>query len=122
VIRHYHGHLSSVNTISLHPTIDVLITAGRDSTARVWDVRTKANVYTLTGHTNTIASVVTQASEPQVGTKTVLLESCERIMFVLGTAGFLLSCLPSLLDFGTIRPWQLQFPLSTKPLKKYLES
>jgi hypothetical protein len=26
------------------------------------------------------------------------------VNFVLGTAGFLLSCLPSLFDFGTIRP------------------
>lgn len=53
-------------TLALHPTIDVLITAGRDSTARVWDMRTKANVHTLVGHTNTIASVITQAAEPQV--------------------------------------------------------
>lgn len=66
VIRHYHGHLSAVYTLTLHPTIDVLITAGRDSTARVWDMRTKANVHTLTGHTNTVASVVSQAAEPQV--------------------------------------------------------
>jgi hypothetical protein len=36
----------------------------------------------------------------------------ERIIFDLGTAGFLLSCLPSLFDFGSIRSWQLQFPLS----------
>lgn len=62
-----------MNTIALHPTIDVLVTAGRDSTARVWDVRTKANVYTLTGHTNTIASVVTQAAEPQVSLKWCVL-------------------------------------------------
>lgn len=66
VIRHYHGHLSAVYSLALHPTIDVLLTAGRDSTARVWDMRTKANVHTLTGHTNTVASVICQASEPQV--------------------------------------------------------
>lgn len=66
VIRHYHGHLSAVYTISLHPTIDVLVTAGRDATARVWDMRTKANVHTLTGHTDTIASLACQAVEPQV--------------------------------------------------------
>lgn len=66
VIRHYHGHLSAVYALSLHPTIDVLVTAGRDSTARVWDMRTKANVHTLTGHTSTIASVVCQAADPQV--------------------------------------------------------
>jgi hypothetical protein len=36
----------------------------------------------------------------------------ERIKFVLGAAGFLLPCLPSLFDFGTIRPWQLHFARS----------
>lgn len=35
VIRHYHGHLSAVYAMDLHPTIDVLVTSGRDSTARV---------------------------------------------------------------------------------------
>ena len=35
VVRHYHGHLSGVYCMSLHPTIDVLVTGSRDSTARV---------------------------------------------------------------------------------------
>ncbi|RUO96213.1 WD40-repeat-containing domain protein, partial [Jimgerdemannia flammicorona] len=35
VIRHYHGHLSGVYSLSLHPTLDVLVTSGRDATARV---------------------------------------------------------------------------------------
>jgi hypothetical protein len=39
----------------------------------------------------------------------------DRITFVLGTAGFLLSCLPSLFDFGT------QFPLLLKSLQKEFE-
>lgn len=66
VIRQYHGHLSAVYSMALHPLLDVLVTAGRDSTARVWDMRTKANIHTLTGHTNTVASVVCQECEPQV--------------------------------------------------------
>jgi hypothetical protein len=44
----------------------------------------------------------------------------EGVMFVLGTAGFLLSCLPSLFDFGTTRSWQLQFPLSNLFFFSYL--
>lgn len=52
--------------MALHPSIDVLVTAGRDSTGRVWDMRTKANVHTLVGHTNTVASVICQSAEPQV--------------------------------------------------------
>lgn len=35
VIRHYHGHLSGVYCMALHPTLDVLVTGGRDATARV---------------------------------------------------------------------------------------
>jgi pleiotropic regulator 1 len=35
VVRHYHGHLSGVYSIALHPTLDVLVTGGRDSVARV---------------------------------------------------------------------------------------
>ena len=38
VIRHYHGHLSGVYSLALHPTLDLLFTGGRDSCVRVWDV------------------------------------------------------------------------------------
>lgn len=41
VIRHYHGHLSGVYTLALHPQLDILMTGGRDSVCRVWDMRTK---------------------------------------------------------------------------------
>ncbi len=39
VIRHYHGHLSAIFCLKLHPTLDILITGGRDSAARIWDIR-----------------------------------------------------------------------------------
>jgi pleiotropic regulator 1 len=35
VIRHYHGHLSGVFCLDIHPTLDVIVTGGRDSCARV---------------------------------------------------------------------------------------
>lgn len=86
VIRHYHGHLSGVYAMrcvlylflgrskmclcvglaSLHPTLDVLVTSGRDASARVWDMRTKANIHVLSGHTGTVADVQCQESDPQV--------------------------------------------------------
>ena len=47
--RHYHGHLSGVYAIDLHPTIDVLATCGRDATTRIWDMRTKACIHSLSG-------------------------------------------------------------------------
>ena len=45
VIRHYHGHLSAVYDLALHPTLDVLVSCGRDSTARVWDMRSKVVIF-----------------------------------------------------------------------------
>jgi pleiotropic regulator 1 len=82
VIRHYHGHFSGVYslswviqficnqvrplTYSVHPTLDVLCTAGRDASVRVWDMRTRANIFTLTGHTSTVADVKCQDSDPQI--------------------------------------------------------
>jgi pleiotropic regulator 1 len=68
VIRQYHGHLSGIYSLSLHPTLDVLVTAGRDASARVWDMRTKAQVHVLSGHRGTVASVQCQDSDPQVVT------------------------------------------------------
>lgn len=36
MVRHYHGHLSAVQDLALHPTLDILVTCARDSTARVY--------------------------------------------------------------------------------------
>ena len=44
VIRNYHGHLSGVYTLALHPTLPLLMTGGRDSAVRVWDIRTRLQV------------------------------------------------------------------------------
>ena len=44
VIRQYHGHLSGVYSLGLHPSLDVLMTGGRDSVCRVWDMRTKVRL------------------------------------------------------------------------------
>ena len=52
--------------MALHPSLDILVTAGRDATARVWDMRTKVNIHTLTGHTNTVSSVICSQYEPQI--------------------------------------------------------
>lgn len=66
VVRHYHGHLSGVFTLSLHPILDLLISGGRDSVARVWDMRTKNQVHVLGGHTSTVSSILTAGVDPQV--------------------------------------------------------
>eukprot|EP01017_Pseudomicrothorax_dubius_P030250 TRINITY_DN3757_c0_g1_i4.p1 TRINITY_DN3757_c0_g1~~TRINITY_DN3757_c0_g1_i4.p1 ORF type:complete len:268 (-),score=59.20 TRINITY_DN3757_c0_g1_i4:51-815(-) len=66
VVRDYHGHLSGVYSLALHPTLDVLATGGRDSVVRLWDIRTKAQIHVLEGHTNAIASLIAQEYEPQL--------------------------------------------------------
>lgn len=67
VVRHYHGHLSGVHCLALHPTLDILVTGGRDSVARVWDMRTKKQIHALAGHSNAVGTVATNAVDPQVG-------------------------------------------------------
>lgn len=58
VVRQYHGHLSGVYSLALHPELDLLVTGGRDSTARVWDMRTKSQVQVLAGHSNTVEDII----------------------------------------------------------------
>jgi pleiotropic regulator 1 len=70
VIRHYHGHLSGVYALALHPTLDILCTGGRDSVCRVWDMRTKVQIHCLSGHDETVCSILTQGTDPQVRLRT----------------------------------------------------
>ena len=58
VVRQYHGHLSGVFALALHPSLDVFATGGRDSTVRLWDIRTKAEVMCLAGHRDIVESIV----------------------------------------------------------------
>jgi len=71
VIRHYHGHLSGVYTLALHPTLDVLVTGGRDGVARVWDMRTRSNIHVLSGHKQTVTDAKCQETDPQVITSSL---------------------------------------------------
>lgn len=34
VIRHYHGHLSGVYSVAIHPVLNILFSGGRDGTVR----------------------------------------------------------------------------------------
>ncbi|EZA53892.1 Pleiotropic regulator [Ooceraea biroi] len=67
VLLHYHGHLSAIYSMALHPIIDVLVTAGRDSTATVWDMRTKdlaagKSRATLMDHKKSVRSITSHPS------------------------------------------------------------
>ena len=57
-----------VFTGSLHPTLDLLISGSRDSSARVWDIRTKKQVHLLGGHDGAVSSLLCQGNDPQIVT------------------------------------------------------
>lgn len=77
VIRHYHGHLSGVYALKLHPTLDILMTGGRDSVCRVWDMRSKVQIHALSGHDDTVCSIISQSTDPQVWLTSYTLRSRE---------------------------------------------
>ena len=66
VTRNYHGHLSGVFDLKIHPTLDLIVTGGRDCVARVWDIRTKHEIHTLGGHSGAIATIATNSVNPQI--------------------------------------------------------
>ena len=68
VIRNYHGHLSGVYAMKIHHELGVLVSGGRDSCCRVWDIRVRKQIHTLTGHAHTVGSIITQGSEPHIVT------------------------------------------------------
>lgn len=54
--------------MKIHQDLSVLITGGRDSTARVWDIRVRRQIHSLAGHGHTVGSIITQANKPHVVT------------------------------------------------------
>ena len=67
MIRNYHGHLSGIYSLTLHPTLDLLATGARDATCRVWDMRTRVQIFALSGHEDTVSAILAQGTDPQVG-------------------------------------------------------
>lgn len=52
VIWSYQSHLSGVYCSALHPSLDILMAGDQDSVCRVWNMKTRAEVFVLTGHKN----------------------------------------------------------------------
>ncbi|KAI3942041.1 hypothetical protein MKW92_001757 [Papaver armeniacum] len=59
---------SLLNLVHILCRFDLLVTGGRDSVCRVWDIRTKMQVFALSGHHNTVCSVFARSMDPQVVT------------------------------------------------------
>ncbi|KAM0048302.1 putative transcription factor WD40-like family [Helianthus debilis subsp. tardiflorus] len=70
VIREYHDHLSGVYCLALHPTIDVLLTNGRGSICRAWDIRSKTQIHALSGHGDMVCLVFTRTYGKAMATLT----------------------------------------------------
>ena len=77
VIRQYHGHLSGVYSLALHPTLDILCTGGRDSGCRVGDVRTKVQV----GGPLVLSTCVSHKPILTAQCSQILLYACRMICF-----------------------------------------
>ncbi len=86
VIRNYHGHLSGVYSLAQHPTVDILMTGGRDAACRVWDIRTKVQVHCLSGHEDTVSAILAMPTDPQVGEVCMdcCLSTCNRATGLAG--------------------------------------
>jgi pleiotropic regulator 1 len=42
------------------------MTGGRDSTCRLWDMRSRVQVHCMSGHQSTVASILSHGADPQV--------------------------------------------------------
>ncbi|KAF7360627.1 WD domain, G-beta repeat protein [Mycena venus] len=69
IIRHYHRYLSGVYTLFPHPKLDVLVTAGRDTSARhglhspLWGLTAGKTGVTLTHHRKSIRTLAIHPTE-----------------------------------------------------------
>ena len=91
VIRQYHGHLSGIYALALHPTLDVLISGGRDSVARVWDMRTKVQVGLSCGNLPPQLTIALHEAH---------LQHCMKHIWARGTS----STLPGRRHYGLLTP------------------
>ncbi len=66
------GHISTVRGLAVSPRHPYLFSCGEDKVCLdcvlnlTWDMRTKAQIHVLSGHTGTVADVKCQDSDPQV--------------------------------------------------------
>lgn len=56
-IRTLHGHEHNVSSVAFMPRGDMLVSASRDKTIKMWQLDTGHNVFTYTGHTDWVRMV-----------------------------------------------------------------
>ena len=59
-------NLYNISVQPVCPASSVCLSVCLSVPLQVWDMRTKACIHTLTGHSNTVSSVLAQAANPQV--------------------------------------------------------
>ena len=73
VVRHYHGHLSGVYALALHPTLDLLVPQAATAWRACGTCERRA-VHVLAGHQNTVGAVLTNAVDPQTGSNDCMIK------------------------------------------------
>jgi len=62
------GHRDRVNSLAFHPIFSVLVTAGEDTTLKVWDWETGELERTLKGHTRGVTDCEYDSKGKHLGT------------------------------------------------------
>jgi centriolar protein POC1 len=56
LLQHYAAHQDAVNSISIHPSGDYMVSASSDMTTKIWDLREGHLCYTLHGHERAVCA------------------------------------------------------------------
>ena len=56
--HHGSGHYGSVNSVAFSPDDSMLVTGGRDNTAKIWDAGTGGELRVLRGHTEEVHAAI----------------------------------------------------------------
>lgn len=53
-----------METFKIHHGLNVLISGGKDSTCRIWDIKTSSELFSFSGHKGSVTSILTNEKEP----------------------------------------------------------
>mmetsp|Transcript_40251 Transcript_40251/g.82382 ORF Transcript_40251/g.82382 Transcript_40251/m.82382 type:complete len:229 (+) Transcript_40251:274-960(+) len=90
IVRKFKGHFSSINNLTFHPLLNVLISCGRDKTIRIWDLRIKREIKTLAMHSDSITSVLVNNESPHLISSSLDKNICLWDLVLDAPIGFLI--------------------------------
>ncbi len=90
------GHVKAIKSARFNPQGTKIVTASRDNTAKIWDVKMGALIHTLTGHTGLINS----ARFNLQGTQIVTASNDKKVIIWDAKTGFLIIILDGHADWA----------------------